>query len=107
LLAMLFVGMSVDINMFLLSRAAWPDVPMISPSGQQSWNNARDSSSPCLFVTGTNQAPVQQHSLQGQHVGGMQSLQTAGMAQPGGQGVQFTNMDCHLQQVYTDLTPLN
>ncbi|DBA83973.1 hypothetical protein WJX77_006742 [Trebouxia sp. C0004] len=46
----------------------------------------------------TNQAAVQQHALQGQHVGGMQSLQTAGMAQPAGQGVQFTNMDRHLQQ---------
>ncbi|KAL0028831.1 hypothetical protein WJX79_010810 [Trebouxia sp. C0005] len=46
----------------------------------------------------TNQAPVQQHVLQRQHVGGMQSLQTAGMAQPAGQGVPFTNMDRHLQQ---------
>ncbi len=82
-------------------------MPMTSLSGRQSWNKVRESSSPCLFVTGTNQAPVQQHALQGHHVGGMQSLQTAGMAQPAGQGVPFTNLDCHLQQVHTDSLPCN
>lgn len=46
----------------------------------------------------TYEAPVQQHALQGQHVGGMQLLQTAGMAQPAAQELPFTNMDHHLQQ---------